>query len=180
MTIDLTKFEAFPKIKRLFKDPIIVTEKIDGTNAQILISEDGIIQAGSRNKFVTVGDDNYGFASWVREHESELIDLGPGRHFGEWWGKGIQRGYDLTEKRFSLFNTERWGGHSPPPSCCHVVPVLGCHTFDSVWIKEQLEELKRTGSRASPGFMDIEGIVCFHIASQQLFKFTVDDNHKGN
>jgi hypothetical protein len=56
------------------------------------------------------------------EHRDDLLTLGPGRHFGEWWGAGIQRRYGLTEKRFSLFNVTRWG--EARPACCHVVPTL--------------------------------------------------------
>lgn len=196
------RFEPFPKITRIFKDVMIVSEKIDGTNAQIAIDEvipknpieefggvaEGFIDgkrygiwAGSRNRWITPQNDNYGFAGWVSRNAEELVKLGPGRHFGEWWGKGIQRGYGLTEKRFSLFNTHRWGGNNAEfrPKCCHVVPVLGCWSMDTTKIKEILEELKKTGSKASPGFMDVEGVVVYHPASNQLFKYTVDDNHKG-
>lgn len=181
------EFEAFPKIRRIFKDSMIVSEKIDGTNAQVYIPDEEEMKtsarkvwAGSRNRWVEPGNDNYGFAAWVEANYEELLKLGPGRHFGEWWGKGIQRGYGLTEKRFSLFNTSRWGGNNAHlrPACCHVVPVLGCWQMDTGKIREILEELKTSGSQASPGFMDIEGIVVYHPASNQLFKYTVDDNHK--
>ena len=40
------EFQEWPKMGRYFRD-IIVTEKIDGTNAQVLITEDEVI-AGSR------------------------------------------------------------------------------------------------------------------------------------
>ena len=42
-------------------------------------------------------------------HRLSMTFLVPGRHFGEWWGSGIQRGYGLDEKTFSLFNAYRWG-----------------------------------------------------------------------
>ena len=204
------QFEAFPKIRRIFKDNMIITEKLDGTNAQVYIfpaNEVGIeglpsddpdakfqteyalgfrdgygIAAGSRTRWITPGpkSDNFGFAKWVQDNQEELFKLGEGRHFGEWWGHGIQRGYGLTEKRFSLFNTSRWSGNNAElrPKCCHVVPVLGCWTMDTGKIREILEKLKETGSVAAPGFMDVEGIVVYHPASNQLFKYTVDDNHK--
>jgi hypothetical protein len=78
----------------------------------------------SRSRWITPDDDNFGFAAWVEANRDELLTLGPGRHFGEWWGSGIQRGYGLPkgEKRFSLFNVSRWG--ESRPACCHVVPVL--------------------------------------------------------
>lgn len=175
------KFEAFPKIRRIFKDSMIITEKLDGTNAQVYIHDDGkTMQFGSRNRYITPEKDNYGFARWATENYEELLKLGPGRHYGEWWGNGIQRGYGLKEKRFSLFNTSRWSGNNSHlrPACCDVVPVLGCWQMDTSVIKQVLEELKKTGSHAAPGWMDVEGIVVYHPASNQLFKYTVDDNHK--
>jgi hypothetical protein len=86
------EFTEFPKMARLTRE-VIVTEKIDGTNAQIFIGEDGTIMAGSRTRWITPQDDNFGFAGWVDAHRDELLTLGPGRHFGEWWGAGIQRRY---------------------------------------------------------------------------------------
>jgi len=74
-------FQAFPKIPRLFRE-FVMTEKLDGTNAQVLITPlaavaleerdkavdvvDGLaVFAGSRARFVTPADDNFGFAEWV-------------------------------------------------------------------------------------------------------------------
>ena len=119
----IPEFQQFPKIPR-FSREIIITEKIDGTNAQIFITEDLKMFAGSRNRWLTLEDDNYGFAAWVNSNYVELLKLGPGRHFGEWWGKGIQRNYSQTEKKFSLFNVKRWSGTNTHPSCCSVVPIL--------------------------------------------------------
>src|ERR1700744_4152565 len=82
------------------------------------------ISAQSRNRLLTPGkNDNYGFAGWVEENKEELFKLGPGHHFGEWWGKSIARNYGLDERRFSLFNVKRWV-EDTKPSCCHVVPVI--------------------------------------------------------
>jgi hypothetical protein len=58
---------------------------------------------------LSLTDDPYGFAHWVDEHATALAEfLGVGIHSGEWWGKKIQRAYDMKERRFSLFNVERW------------------------------------------------------------------------
>lgn len=43
------EFNGFPKIYRLSRE-CIITEKIDGTNASILITDDNEIFAGSRTK----------------------------------------------------------------------------------------------------------------------------------
>lgn len=174
------EFEAFPSIPRL-KQGCTITEKIDGTNAQVLISDDGTeILAGSRNRWLTLEADNFGFARWVEENRVDLLKLGPGRHFGEWWGSGIQRRYGLQEKRFSLFNTGRW---TVPdvilPACVGLVPILYQGDFSTNVIEEQLALLKERGSTAAPGFMDPEGIVIYLPAARQLFKATLDgDGHK--
>ena len=187
-------FAEFASIARLSRD-VVVTEKIDGTNAQVHIAEDGQVFAGSRSRWITPEDDNFGFARWVAEHADELRALGPGSHFGEWWGSGIQRKYGLSEKRFSLFNVHRW--HSPlndsgdpvamagltrcvEVPCCDVVPVIDRWTFDTGRIDGKLEKLATFGSFAAPGFMKPEGIVVYHAASKTLFKKTLDknDGHK--
>jgi len=167
-------FESFPKIARLFRD-CIVTEKIDGTNAQILVTPDEV-KAGSRNRWITPAADNFGFARWVQANADVLREvLGEGRHFGEWWGPGIQRGYGLAEKRFSLFNVSRWRDVQPPLYC---VPVLYEGPFRTVAIAECMDHLRETGSKASPGFMRPEGVVVFHAASGQFFKSTLEDDEK--
>lgn len=208
-------FVEFPKMARLSRE-CIVTEKIDGTNAQVFIiprdkwapdfvplawSGDVALYAGSRSRWITRDDDNFGFARWVADHADELATLGPGRHFGEWWGSGIQRGYGLPkgEKRWSLFNAQRWhgAGETPrefakgdprllpsvstiAPACCHVVPVLWRGTFETSFVEGALTVLGATGSAAAPGFMSPEGIVVFHVAGQVGFKKTLGhDGAKG-
>lgn len=178
------EFEGFPKIGRL-KRGITISEKIDGSNAAICIDEDGQMQVQSRTRFITPGKltDNYGFAGWAYEHKDELVEkLGPGRHFGEWWGQGINRGYGLTEKRFSLFNTHRWrDGRAPRPACCHVVPVLYEGLFTDQAIEQVLFVLREHGSSAAGGFMKPEGIVVYHAAAKTQFKVTLekDEMSKG-
>jgi hypothetical protein len=167
-------FEAFDKIGRLSRLTVI-TEKIDGTNAQICIPEEGGFFTGSRNGWITPEKDNFGFSRWANEHKEELLKLGPGRHFGEWWGSGIQRRYDLTEKRFSLFNVGRWTAPDAVlPACVHLVPTLYRGIFSDAAVLEALETLRREGSRASPGFMKPEGVIVYHAASRTLFKKTLE------
>jgi hypothetical protein len=184
-------FDKFPKIPRLLRE-IVITEKLDGTNSSVLIDEWGSIFAGSRTRWITPEKDNYGFAKWVEGNKSELLNLGPGRHHGEWWGQGIQRHYGLKEKRFSLFNVHRWADDAPTvdfegnplsrrPVICDVVPVLYRGVLDTLQVAEVLEDLRRRGSRAVPGWMKPEGIICFHTAASVLFKTLLenDDTPKG-
>jgi len=185
------KFNEFPKITRLSRE-CIVTEKIDGTNGQIYIGEDGTFLAGSRSRWITPEDDNYGFARWAHQHREELMTLGTGRHFGEWWGQGVQRKYGMAEKRWSLFNVARWclAGETPQripiadpriekyqdalPSCCHLVPVLYRGLFTTQACQSALDELEISGSKAAPGFMKPEGIICFHVDGNFGFKKTLE------
>ena len=235
-------FIPFPKVPRLSRE-MIITEKLDGTNASVWIEADAerfvyrehnvtvvsicggmryTVSAGSRTRFLSPegtrftsddegppkavkGTDNFGFAAWVRDNAKELVvGLGPGVHYGEWWGKGIQRNYGLDERRFSLFNVGRWvpiadmtdeaglAGYDPAPSCCHVVPVLhrgpfaeytcggmtgwGIYT-DGVSIAMQM--LQDDGSYAAPGFMEPEGIIIYHEAARQMFKKTFKHDVQG-
>lgn len=171
------EFVSFKKIPRLFRE-MTITEKIDGTNACIYIGEDGEFLTGSRNRWITPDDDNYGFSRWAHEHREELLTLGTGLHYGEWWGSGIQRKYDLKEKRFSLFNVGKWNPGNVP-GCCQVVPILYSGIFEEEAIHETLAYLKTNGSDAATGFMRPEGIVVY--LNGNLYKVTLDgDGHKNN
>lgn len=180
-------FVPFPKIPRLNRR-IVVTEKLDGSNAAIWIDTDGDIYAASRNRWLVDGNDNYGFAKWVAANKESLIDdLDVGLHRGEFWGSGIQRGYGLAkgEKYFSLFNTSRWYTNGErqqfkTPSLS-VVPLLYDGLFSQAAIESCLNSLAVGGSWASPGFIPAEGVVVFHDAGNSMFKITLDkdDQPKG-
>lgn len=215
--MSLKDFRPFPKIPR-WKRNVVITEKIDGTNAQIYIEQvdpvtqaeryddcmrlakAGIVtaieltqngtkyvrflEAASRTRWISPGgkNDNFGFAGWVFANAPELAQLGPGEHFGEWWGHGIQRGYGLPQgdRRFSLFNVKRFA--EVRPACCAIVPVMyegplamqgGEDAAD--WC---MRRLKFAGSQAAP-FMDPEGICVFHTAANSLFKYTTGPEEVG-
>jgi hypothetical protein len=192
------EFNAFPKMGRWSRE-VVISEKIDGSNGQIFIGEDGEFLVGSRTRWITPEDDNYGFARWAHEHKDELMQLGPGRHFGEWWGSGIQRkyGYKNGERFWSLFNTIRWCEHDKEPqqiptgdprqvkmqdvlpACCRLVPVLWRGNMDALCVPRIMDVLSTHGSYAAE-FDNPEGIVIFHTAANVGFKKTFEkDNGKG-
>lgn len=202
---DDLQFVPMPKLNRLRDEYMYITEKIDGTNAHVVIYEefvqgdgtpididtDGInletytsavpkrrVQAASRNRYISPEDDNHGFAKWVQENEETLSKLPLGRHYGEWWGKGIQRGYDAPEKKLSLFNQSLREIIQIVP-CIDFVPILYEGPFDLHKIDGVMEALKEGGSKASAGFMDPEGVVVWLKRSRQFFKIAFDDRHKG-
>ena len=169
---------------------MVITEKIDGTNAQINITPgpngDFILRAGSKNRFLTPDNDNFGFARWCLDNREELIaGLGEGRHFGEWAGPGIQKNkMNLGHKTLFLFNVTRWHEENPNPLPCgiHTVPILYKGAYDTVMIDRVMAALLDFGSELPAnlslegpndgGRKDPEGIVIYLPKSGQLFKRT--------
>lgn len=172
------EFVAWPSTPRLHRE-MTITEKLDGTNACIVVGEDTAqFACQSRKRLITPESDNHGFAAWVYENWAELTTfLGPGRHYGEWWGHKIGRGYGLTERRFSLFNVKRWAGlenWDGRPKGLDVVPTLYKGEFSTEKVSQIMSLLKLHGSYAAPGFDDPEGVIVWHDAAQQKFKSTFD------
>lgn len=196
-------FRRFSSLTR-FSHDWTITEKIDGTNACIIIANiddpeinhalsfarvgDQFVFAQSRNNMITPDNDNAGFARWVKNNADQLVEvLGHGYHFGEWCGAGIQRRYGLTTKKFVLFNTHRWGALINHPEGgllggqLTVVPVLAEGYMDNPGqvALDCMTKLKEQGSAFAPGFMDPEGVVMRHGPSGTVFKKTFDYDEQG-
>ncbi|MER7445016.1 RNA ligase family protein [Micromonospora avicenniae] len=205
-------YPAFPKIPR-FHRQVTITEKIDGTNGLIEVrrwdaantaaavpgvnfvtTPDGVytVRAGSRNRWLAPGADNHGFAAWVAGNATELVKLGEGNHYGEWYGKGIQRGYNRADKAFALFNVGRWYDprHDEPdprtpkarpcPEVVTVVPVLwigNAYELNNA-ITASLAVLHQHGSIIEAGFMNPEGVIVFHEASRTTFKVLIEGDER--
>lgn len=175
------EFQAWPSTSRLYRD-CTITEKIDGTNACIVVTDHAEVLAQSRKRLITPEDDDFGFAKWVYNWQNTLWRvLGPGYHYGEWYGQGIQRNYGLTEKRFALFNTHRWAwpysaGDLDDVPGLEVVPVISEGLFGDSIVEGALESLRLRGSFAAKGFHNPEGVVVWHEASRQKFKVTLEND----
>ena len=202
------EFEKWPSIPRWANDTVTITEKIDGTNACIVILpyspdhelmiQDGYAKAfgydnpdlmggmytfavQSRKRFIKPGKDtdNAGFAAYAFEHAAEFIEtLGYGKHYGEWWGRGIQRGYDLDHKKFSLFSPWRYATVDVSKvEGLDIVPTLfsgGVEGYLAISII--LATLEKEGSKAAPGFMRPEGLIVQSALTGAKYKaFTWDD-----
>lgn len=169
-------FKEFPKVPRLSKD-CVISEKLDWTNACVVVTEEWDVFAQSRNRMIKMWDDNYWFARWVGENEQELLKLWMGYHYWEWRWLWVQRWYDMDRKVFSLF-VFRW---EELPKCCSIVPYLYEWPFDTNKIDEVMGKLKEWWSIASPWFMNPEGIIIYHTASKQIYKKTFEhDEWKRN
>jgi hypothetical protein len=194
------EYPAWPKTPRWNK-PVTITEKIDGTNglisiepvvrtnladyanpeASLYMNEEGTyrVKAGSRNRWLMPGKttDNYGFAGWVHENAFALIEkLGPGRHYGEWFGKGIQRGYGLTEKHFALFNVDKWNDVELPDRVT-TVPILWRGNAQGLGpaVHHSLSILRHRGSYVAP-MEEAEGLCIYHSASRQIYKVLLEND----
>lgn len=206
-------FAGWGKTARLNKT-VTITEKIDGTNASIgirpiegmdriemegcpveffdddaryiLAVVDGfVVYAQSRKRLISLDFDNMGFASWVAANADALVNiLGPGLHFGEWWGSKIQRTYGLAngDKRFSLFNVMKADAIDAAFNVGYVaegldvVPLLYHGTFNTDAVERAVTDLRSTGSLAMPGFMQPEGVVVYHTAAKVGFKVLLEND----
>jgi hypothetical protein len=220
--VDVRHAPAYPKFKsipRLHRS-VYVMEKVNGTNGLIEIvsaekyysepvqadrsgyavaTDDGayLVFAGSRNRWLSPENDNFGFAKWVWENAYKLATgLGEGKHYGEWFGKGIQSGYGLNEKRFALFNVNRWydprnpgdigkylehfpkAQHVPFLAAVTVAPVIAIGNGRDInsTVEYALHTLESEGSVIAPGFMKPEGVVVWHDAAQAYFKATIEND----
>lgn len=184
------EFKAFPKITRLLEQDVIITEKLDGTNGVITIFNDVDLGdtkftqhmlVGSRNRWITPEDDNYGFARWCEENKKELLTLGEGTHYGEWWGQGIQRKYGMSQKVFSLFNVSRWNSEDRP-ECCDVVPTLYegkltpeiLHQLQTNTLNGEASEISQAALAYNVEFEKPEGYMLWMSKGCQYYKIPLD------
>ena len=204
----MIKFESFGKIPRLFRDVVVTEkidgtngaigiwfESFDPSSHPEMPSKATIVDRGgfeisgmvnlafvyaqSRSRVIYPSKDNFGFAKWVYDNAESLVaDLGEGLHFGEWWGSGIQRGYGLDHKRFSLFNVKRWEDAEFTTPDLLTVPVLSRGEFSTLLVRGTLEQLRLNGSSAAPGFMKPEGVMVYHTAGNLMFKATLENDEQ--
>lgn len=202
------EFKPWPKTPRLYRDvtitekidgtngAVIVKEfpygtHVDGepSNARLVFGPvkmdletpavEYLVAAQSRRRVITPHNDNHGFAGWVWANAEYLAQtLGEGHHYGEWWGVGIQRGYGMSKRVFSLFNLRKWGDIGFTNDQLRTVPVLYRGKFCDYLVDEALHTLRENGSLAAPGYTNPEGVCVFHEDSNQVFKVTLENDHQ--
>ncbi len=139
----------------------------------------------NRNRIITPDQrDVAGVAAWAQAHAAQLAEtLGPGIHFGEWWGYKICRGYGLGpgDRRFSLFNTMRWSfiDGTQVPSL-YISPVLWEGDLGQGWgtIVEEMDKLLAGGSVAAPGYRHPEGVILYHHGADTMMQHTFPNNSR--
>lgn len=146
--------------------PFTVSEKIHGWNGRVGRDETGELWIGTRNQDYLVADAEtpplQGFTEYVR---NATWDLPKGMTvYGEWAGKGIQKGIDYGDKRFFIFAERMLDG--PVYSTTLVIDqhwLLGHFVAPVIYegsrmMLMELDELRRGRSQIAPG-QPIEGIV---------------------
>jgi len=94
-----------------------VFPKLDGTNAQVWVDNEGNLQAGSRNRQLSVENDNAGFYSWVLENKEMFLPFFEAhpkkRLFGEWLVPHSLKTYrDDAWRKFYIFDVvDEQGDH---------------------------------------------------------------------
>lgn len=106
--------------------------KIDGTNASVW-SEDGVLHAGSRNRELSLDNDNAGFMEWAT-HNLNLLELLAGRPdlriFGEWLVPHSLKTYRQDAwRRFYVFDVMRGDSYIP---YTEYQPILEGHEVDYI------------------------------------------------
>jgi hypothetical protein len=180
--MDFIKWPKIPRADRALG--CIITEKVDGTNAQIARSEDGDTwYFGSRSRWLSLEKDNFNFCWWG--HQPGVVNgleniVNPGRRiYGEWFGAGIQRRYGLEGKFFMPFNHtfEDAITHNPAVKGLNIVPVPVLYKGRFEWgrVIEAMDFLDTDGSQVAPGFMKPEGVVVYFPQINCSFKRTFEE-----
>lgn len=166
----MAEFQAWPKIPRAVLGDVVITEKMDGTNACVIIENGEIVGVQSRKRMITPEDDNHGFAGYVERNKEMFLKLGDGRHFGEWVGLGINgNNHEFPEKRFYLFNTRRWGEHNPPPEGLYVVKKLYHGPYSEQAVDDTMNALLSSYTKGKP-----EGCVVYFLRLDAMEKHTFE------
>lgn len=167
------EFQAWPKTTRLCSK-CVITEKLHGSNGALIFhvysDEDGkptiALAAQTRNRLVTIKDDQTGIALWMYMNHQTLVSdlvqldddgqpkLGTFYHYGEMMTRGH------SEPHFYLFNTRRWGASQFLTPTLKTVPVLFEGEYYEGVVEEVLENLRTNGSRVHPG-LPAEGVVTY-------------------
>lgn len=136
-------FKKWPKIARYTK-PMRghITEKMDGSNACIIVQDGKVVGCQSRKRIITPDEDNFGFARWVYNNANYLKGLGDGYHYGEWCGPKINGNrHNLDMNTFFLFSWYREEELGRPVDNLEYVRLLHEGDIDPDTVTTAMEDL---------------------------------------
>ena len=126
----------------------VVTEKIHGFNARFGLTAQGLPWCGSRNTVVHTGypetwprDGLQGFVGYAADHIMPLV-CGT-TMFGEWAGKGVQKGVDYGEKNLYLFGIMDDGKLIAWDTLCDSAMLLGIKTVPPLYYHKGLPSIEQ-------------------------------------
>jgi hypothetical protein len=147
-----------------------VTEKLHGFNARFGVDDDGIAWVGGRNEIAEEGDpadwDRGRLQGFVGFAADKVKGLARGETlFGEWAGKGVQKGIDYGPKDFYAFGViahgklQSWAGLVATTSdlAIKTVPLISL-TYYAPQV-EALQELRSQPSQVATETTEWEGVV---------------------
>ena len=100
---------------------VICTEKIHGTNAQMGFV-DGEFIAGSKNMYVDLMNvsDHQGFVNYALQFKEAIVEYASSRNlmefviYGEWYGSGVMKGIQYSDKKDFIVFAVKWGEYLVP------------------------------------------------------------------
>lgn len=116
------QFEKYTHLERFGTDEVDginigechIFPKIDGTNASIWLDDSGAMACGSRNRLLSLDDDNAGFMAWAleQEHLVKMVNAHPNlRFYGEWLVPHSLKTYqDDAWRQFYIFDVVNESG----------------------------------------------------------------------
>jgi len=111
-----------------------VFPKVDGTNSSVFLNEEGELSAGSRNRELTLENDNAGFYAYIKEDaniKAFLIEHPTLRIFGEYLVPHSLKTYrDSAWRKFYVFDICKSSGEYMPYE--EYVPLLEKHNIEYI------------------------------------------------
>jgi len=155
--------------------------KLHGTNAGVVIDEEGNMRAQSRNRLLDINNDNHGFAEFVEEYKQTFLgaffgrytfdhnhvmnylkNYGPVAIYGEWCGGNIQKGVALEklDPMFVVFDVvlhankeeSTWMGPFLDNEIIENTPIYTIDTFKQWMIEVDFND-------PTPALQEMENIV---------------------
>jgi hypothetical protein len=111
--VEFTKYQHVERFGTVETEGIelgdcVVFPKLDGANGSVWLGDDGAVKAGSRNRELTLDNDNQGFYAYVLGHDGLIRHLKDHPNiilYGEWLCKHSFKGYrDDAWRKFYVFD----------------------------------------------------------------------------
>ncbi len=137
-----------------------VFPKIDGTNGSVWV-EDGEICAGSRNRHLTLDNDNAGFLAAMLENEAvlSLLRTNPNlRLFGEWLVPHSLKTYsDAAWRKFYIFDVMRGDKFLSYDEYTPILEEHGAEYIPPIFVVERPTEERLYGALTQNNFLIKDG-----------------------